>query len=120
MIEFRNEEILIQGTLVGEDLVVVISGGDKPHIGAVAICLPSISVNDSERKIYTLSHQTFAGHKEGELALKSAEKISKALDKKVVLTCGIHFDQVTRKRIKEILQQVDVMTSRIINKLLEK
>ena len=38
----------ISAILVGDDLVVIVQGGEKPHVGAVAVSIPRPSLADAE------------------------------------------------------------------------
>jgi hypothetical protein len=90
----RNGKLLI-GALVqeiGEDLLVSIWGGTRPHIGAVGMAVSRPSLADSRRWSATSSNFTFTGHKEDRLVKDISEAIAAGLRKNVVVTAGMHWD----------------------------
>ncbi len=88
--------------LVGDDLVVIVHGGEKPHVGAVAISIPRTSLADAEKVSSSTSVFTLIGHKEDELARIMAGKIASTLQRNVVLTAGIHVDNISDEGIKAV------------------
>ena len=99
--EINGRKISLQCISVGKDYLVVISGG-REHIGAVALgqCYggESVKANSSVIAAY--------GHREDELALKTARYLSKALKANAAVTAGIHFDNLSSREIDEILLAV--------------
>ena len=88
--------------LIGGDLVVMVYGGDKPHVGAVAVSIPRPSLDDPGVISATTSVYALVGHKEDELAKKMANKLASFFNRKVVLTAGIHVDNITAEGIRAI------------------
>jgi gallate decarboxylase subunit D len=90
----KNGRFLIEAFVqeVGEDLLVSIWGGTRPHIGAVGIAEPRPSLQDSQSWSATSSNFTFTGHKEDRLVKEVSEAIAARLRKNVVVTAGIHWD----------------------------
>lgn len=88
--------------LLGEDLLTCLWGGTKPHIGAIAVALPRPSLADATATSSTVSVLTMLGHKEDGLVKAVAEKLSARLKKNVVVTAGIHWDQLDEAAIREI------------------
>ncbi len=84
---------------VGEDLLVSIWGGTRPHIGAVGIAVARPSLADKDRFSATSSNFTFTGHKEDILVKEVSEVIASTLRKNVVVTAGIHFDGLNAKQL---------------------
>jgi hypothetical protein len=95
----------IQATamLIGDDLLVAIWGGTKPHIGAVAVALPRPSIADPDITSSTSSVFTLLGHKEDKVVKMVSEHLSAHLDKNVVVTAGIHWDNLPEEAIEEIV-----------------
>jgi hypothetical protein len=94
--------VQISAFSVGNDLVVIVSGGEKPHVGAVAVSIPRLSLANSEIVSSSTSVFTLVGHKEDDLAKAMAGKIAAALEKNVVLTAGIHVGNIPLDGIKKI------------------
>jgi gallate decarboxylase subunit D len=90
-------EALVQE--IGEDLLVAIWGGTRPHIGAVGIAVARPSLEDPRRWSATSSNFTFAGHKEDRLVKEVSEVIAATLRKNVVVTAGIHWEGLKAKEL---------------------
>ena len=89
--------------LVGNDLLVCLWGGTQPHIGAVAVALPRQSLADPLSTSSTSSVFTVLGHKEDAVAKTVSERLSARLNRNVVVSAGMHWDQVDDEAIAEIV-----------------
>jgi hypothetical protein len=113
MSEFRlicgrgSFQVHAHGRLVGEDLVISIWGGNRPHVGTVAIALPRKSLREPEKVSSTSSVFTLLGHKEDIIAKEFSEKLSSALNKVVVVTVGIHQDRIDQRGIDKFIDNCD-------------
>jgi len=83
----------------GDDLVVVVGGGERPHVGAAALAISLPSRKDPSRLTNSTSLLSVPGHKEEDLARDGALRLSKALGRNVVVTVGIHDDAIDAERI---------------------
>jgi gallate decarboxylase subunit D len=102
---------------IGPDLLVYIWGGEAPHIGAVAMAQPRPSLADPERTSATASVFAYVGHKEDDLAKWAAETLSAALEAKVVVTAGIHWDGMDQTGIKTVLANSEQLVHKLIDLL---
>lgn len=102
---------------IGEDLCVIISGGDKPHIGCVTASVPRLSLSDPNVTSATTSVINYTGHKDDEVARYVSHKLSSILGKNVVVTCGIHIDSITIEEIKKIDTLTEELTQILLNEL---
>jgi hypothetical protein len=87
---------------VGQDILVSIWGGTRPHIGAIGIAVPRHSLKNPKKWSATSSNFTFPGHKEDTLVKKISERLATQLRKNVVVTAGIHWDNISPQEIKII------------------
>ena len=101
--------------VLGDDLLIAVWGGTRPHIGAVGIAHPRPSLKDSKQISATASVYTVIGHKEDTVVQKMATRISSALNRMVVVTAGIHWDDLTPEAIKEIIANTETLTLVIIS-----
>jgi len=99
--------------LVGSDLLVVLHGGSKSHIGSVAVAHPRLSLKDKKQVSSTASLYNFLGHKDGVVAQKVSETLSAMLNRNVVVVAGIHVDRITQKGIEKILENCDKLADKI-------
>jgi phage gp45-like len=104
---FRQEgtmpyQVVISAVPIGSDLVVMLWGGERPHVGAVAVSIHRPSLDNSEVTSATTSVYALVGHKEDDLAKMMAHKIASTLNKNIILTAGIHVDNISADGIKTI------------------
>lgn len=102
---------------IGDDWLIYIWGGEVPHIGAVAAAQPRPSLADDTRSSATASVLTYLGHKEDEVVKYVAEKVSGALKAKVVVTAGIHWDDLPDAAIRIIRDRCREISDKLIEKL---
>lgn len=61
-------KVKLEAITSGEDLTVIIYGGEKPHIGALAIAIPRPSLKNLRKVSTSTSVFTLVGRKEDDLA----------------------------------------------------
>lgn len=103
--------------LIGDDILVAIWGGEKPHIGAVAAAHSSPSMKDPKVMSTTASVLCYSGHKEDDLAKFAAKKLAAALDTKVVVTAGIHWDNLSAGGIQKVIRNSEDLVMSILRKI---
>ncbi len=103
---------------IGKDLLVAIWGGEKPHIGAVSVAESRPSLKDPDAISASASVFCFLGHKEDELAKAASEVLAAALNTKVVVTAGIHWDNITNEGIAAIIENSKQIVDLILDKIL--
>ncbi len=104
--------VALRAVDVGEDLLVVITGG-KAHIGATAVGITAGG-------LATSSVITTPAHREDRVVKGAAEKLAKKLDKTVVIVAGIHYDNITKKEITETLRLCDELVDALAGELCKK
>jgi hypothetical protein len=105
---------------IGQDLLVSIWGGTRPHIGAVGMAIPRPSLRDPKKWSATSSNFTFIGHKEDALVKGISEKLATELKRNVVVVAGIHWDDLTAQEIEIIGDLTQKMSDQILRKLRKK
>jgi len=103
--------------LIGNDLLVAIWGGEKPHIGAVSMAQPRPSLKDPNVTSATASVFCFVGHKEDELAKAASEILAAALNTQVVVTAGIHWDNISEEGIRKVIRNSEILVDLILEKV---
>ena len=103
--------------LIGQDLLVAIWGGEKPHIGAVSVAQPRPSLKDPEITSTTASVICLPGHKEDELAKAVSEILAAALNTPVVVTAGIHWDNITKDGIQKVIENSKILVDLILERI---
>ncbi len=115
--QVANLVVEARAVQIGADILVCIWGGDRPHIGAVAAAQPRPSLADENRRSATCSVLTFLGHKEDEVVKAVSEHLSAALDTRVVVTAGIHWDELEQNEIGVIGSRIEEITRQLTAKL---
>ena len=111
--------ITAEATVVraGGALCIVLTGGDRPHIGTVTLSVPRPSLADSVRTSATTSILNCTGHKDGEAAQYLGQRLAATLGATVVVTGGIHVDDIRPGEIKTVLHLVDRLTTALVDLL---
>ncbi len=119
MVKTDAERYNLEATAVwiGPDLLVYIWGGEAPHIGAVAMAQPRPSLADPSVTSSTASVFTYLGHKEDLLAKQTAEALSAALQAKVVVTAGIHWDGLDQAGIETVVANSKALLGLLLERL---
>jgi gallate decarboxylase subunit D len=98
---------------VGQDFVIVIWGGERPHIGAVALAQSRQSLKDPQMKSATASVLSILGHKEDAVVKSVSERLAAVADRPVVVTAGIHWDNLKQSDLNQILKNVEILIQMI-------
>ncbi|MDR0465802.1 MAG: hypothetical protein LBH94_00420 [Deltaproteobacteria bacterium] len=88
---------------MGEDLCLILSGGEREHIGAVAVAQPHPSQADPGRTSATASVVALPGHKEDVLVRELALKVAGVLNVVTCVVCGVHLRQPTPAMLDEVV-----------------
>ena len=97
---------------MGDDLVLMLTGGNKPHVGAVALAIPY-------KQTSSASLLSVYGHKDGEIAKPLAEKVSKEIKKTVIVIVGIHLDNATNEDIQKFIDNSNNKVEKFLNDYIE-
>lgn len=77
---------------VEEGLVAHLFGGEKPHVGAVALAIPRPSLRQKGKISATASVLAVVGHKDDELARPTALLLAARCRVPVVVIAGVHVE----------------------------
>lgn len=99
--------------------VIWIAGGERPHVGAVAVAQarPSLTGKGISCNVSMIS---LLGHKEEDLALDLSRLAFNKLKKDLVLAIGMHVDNATEEEIEMLKRNGREALERGLDKLLEK
>jgi hypothetical protein len=96
-VEARVEE-------VGEDLVIAVGGGQRPHVGCVVLAQPLPSKQPGKTWSASCSVLTIPPHKEEPIARSIAVALAEALGRVTVVTAGVHDDGLDEDGIATYLR----------------
>lgn len=118
MLEFvrliNNKKITLKAFVIGCDIQVLCYGGDKPHIGAVSLAVPYENDGKNCASVSTLTALT---HREDIISRQLAESLCKQFKTSVAVSCGIHFEQISRELIVKIQDEILEMSKDLICEL---
>lgn len=87
----------------GPDLVVSVGGGAAPHVGCVVMAVPVQPKPGRSSWAASTSVLTIPSHKEEPIARGIAERLAVELMSVVVVTAGVHDDNLDRAGIEDYL-----------------
>jgi hypothetical protein len=97
----------------GADLIVVIGGGERYHCGALGLTLTLPSLKDAGRLTHSTYQIPVPGHKEEALAREGSLLLARRLSRNVVLSAGIHEDDLSQDGIQRYSEAFYVLVERI-------
>jgi len=89
-----KHKIWLKSFEIGQDILYILGGGEKPHIGGTVLCEPG-----KKPQTISLKH-----HRDIEVLEPLAKTACKKLNKTVVAVGGIHIDNASKKDIEIILE----------------
>ncbi len=98
--------IAISKIFMGDDILISVRGGDKPHIGTTVLAVPRPSLTGDGTVSTTSSVLNVTGHKDEDICRILAEKASKKYGVTVVCVGGFHIDGISAEQIKEVLEAI--------------
>lgn len=109
--------LTLAAQLLGAHLNVSLFGGEKPHIGAVAVAEPRPSLSNPTEISTSCSVITRLAHKEDELARSVASTLARELNTVVCVACGIHLPDISPDEIRLVLRLCEALTKELIASL---
>lgn len=91
--ECLGHPVRVQIDIPADGLAVLLTGGSKPHIGAVSAAEPGRATQTTQ----------FAGHRDGAVSEQWAQALCARYDAPAVVCCGIHYDDLSREGLEEVL-----------------
>jgi pyridoxal/pyridoxine/pyridoxamine kinase len=80
-------------TVTPNGIIVEILGGERPHVGAVALGLPRPSLADPEQVSCNVAVLPVLGHKDDEVARPAAARAARELNQPVAVVAGLHVER---------------------------
>lgn len=99
-----NRRVTCTVTRLDEGIHVLLTGGDKGHIGAVSVCDPDVQPETT----------TLPGHKEQYITIPWSQAIANAARQRCCVVCGIHYDNATQAEIKTIMTGTDRLLRQVL------
>lgn len=108
-VELSFSYIEVNGAFLGEDVILCVQGGDRPHIGCTVQAVPRPSLTGDGTAGATSSVINLTGHKDEMICRRLAEALCRALKTVVVCSGGFHMDRITGTQIAEVTEAVETI-----------
>lgn len=103
--------------LVNDSIVVILQGGEVPHVGAVVLTIPRPSLEDENQISHNSWIMPVLGHKDDEIARVCAEKITRSTGKTTVVIAGIHIHDARSEEIYHVIELCDQLVQQLLDKI---
>ncbi len=103
--------------ICGPDVVLVVGGGTRPHIGSVAVAIAHASLKDPNKLTASVSVIAVPGHKEDQLTREAALKLSQVLKTTVAVSAGLHVDHATPQEIELLVNNFNRLMDQVAAEL---
>jgi hypothetical protein len=101
---YKEMPVVLTAVPMGKDYAITVSGGDRPRIGAVAVCQPGEHA----------SLITTPSHRGDTLAMDMAAIICNELSCTVTVATGIHFEGLTKKEMDGAIEVAGTLMDRFL------
>ncbi len=105
--KYRGKDITARISILDSGIQILLTGGDLPHIGAVGVLDPDGQIAVTE----------FSGHKEDILCRQWLKALSDVHIMPAAMTAGIHYDDLNRSGISDVLELTDNMLHEAVRRL---
>jgi hypothetical protein len=112
-------KVVAEVKIIGDDLLISVWGGTKPHIGSISVSVPRPGLKDGTRMSSTSSVINLIGHKDEVIARKFSEQLAAKFNRNAIATAGVHIDDITDNQINIIMQNITALCLDVINKMEE-
>ena len=102
---------------VGDDLVVAVGGGERPHVGCVVLAQPYTAKGGDTKWSASCSVLTIPPHKEEPIARGIAKKLAATLGRVAVVTAGVHDDNIDAEGIATYLRLAEELAQKLVDTL---
>lgn len=92
-------KIQVLCVLTSDGISVTITGGEKPHVGGIALCVPRKSLSGDGRSC-DLWVNPVPGHKDTQIASPVAELICIETGQTTAAVAGIHIEKAEEREIR--------------------
>ncbi|WP_248625508.1 amino acid decarboxylase [Enterococcus cecorum] len=100
--------------IVGQDVLIILSGGNVPHIGTISYSGPEVTFQ-------TFAYPSHSGrlHKDGILAEKFWPSIHSLCPGNAVILSGFHQDYISPQEIQKVVELAEIVSSKVATYLTE-
>lgn len=102
----------ILATLTADGVAITLTGGERPHVGGMAMSIPRQQQTELKSRPETWITPR-PGHRDSDIATLVAELLCRETGCCTAVIAGIHIDQATREEIDLLLQNSQEATRRL-------
>jgi hypothetical protein len=99
----------------GAGVTVSLTGGQRPHVGAVGLGIPRPGLRDPQATSASSSVLTVTGHRDDALAKPLAEIVASRLGQVSVVVVGLHIDNATSEDIAQMTENARQAVERLLD-----
>ncbi|MDD2970848.1 MAG: hypothetical protein PHE02_01790 [Lachnospiraceae bacterium] len=110
-------ELFVTGLLQGQDLLLSVTGGELSHIGSVSMAIPRQSLTGQGNSA-TVSTFVYPGHMDDKIGDLFAKELCSMLQCHVVVTCGIHFEELSPEQLVQVELECRDMLEKLKNEFI--
>lgn len=103
--------------LLDQDVLITVWGGTRPHIGAISVSIPHSESVSGDGRSSTVLQFSFPGHRDDVVASRISGRVAALLQRRVVVSAGIHVPDITPAGIDTVLANTDCLIEKIISLL---
>ena len=104
-------------TSLGRDVCLTFSGGEEPHIGAVALAEPRPSMAQKGKTSASASVLCVTGHMEDMMVREGALRVASALGQRAVVVAGLHIDDASPEDIDKLTRNFFLTLAAVLQRL---
>jgi molybdopterin converting factor small subunit len=101
--------------LLGEDILIAVWGGTRPHIGSLAVSTSASERDPEDGRSSNVLQFCFPGHRDDAVARRVSERVAAALQRTVAVSAGIHIPDITPAGIDAVLANTELLIEEIIS-----
>ena len=113
----KKSKVELVAHLTGNGIVVLLLGGEKPHVGAAVITAPRPSLSGESKTSCNSWIVPILGHKDDEVAKPAAEAIATATGQVTVVVAGLHVRDAEIQDISQIIVNCDQLVQEFIKRI---
>lgn len=103
----------------GNGLAIIIDGGERAHLGGVALASPGVKIDGQQLSNCDLWTLTVPGHKDAQLAEKIAKKLCLETGEPVSVSLGVHVEHATVQDINLLCENVEAAADLFLKEYLK-
>ncbi len=115
--ESKPYPITVTVMKAGGDILAVVEGGDRPHIGSVAVAVWHESIGGDKTGSSSISVHNLPGHRDGEIASPLAKLLAETANRVAVVTAGFHIDNAAPGDIEAVLDEMSRINVTVAEKV---